>query len=217
MAVKMKHMFNALVVLALEPIFEGAEFKKINPGEPIPKDKLSWKQVDPDFRYWICAVCAINRNCCGCDIYEFGGYPKGNWLWRTSTRHMLVSDWKIYSREDHIVTIQDMMESVTPELPKVGKVWQYLRIIQNAGFGYVAEYLTLEEALNCALAAGRELQKVVSGWEELGEKYLEAYAIYMGKDSREFELRKASYQELWARQDNPYEKVPFDLELKKSW
>ncbi|SDO94357.1 Protein of unknown function [Selenomonas ruminantium] len=213
---KIKRFFFDCIVLLGYRIFEGEAMKKIAPREVLPDDEMSWQDVEPNFRNWICAACAINRETGGADIKEFGGDPKGALLKRQTTQYMFASDWEIFSRQDLIMTIQDMMESVTPEYPKVAKVWQYLRIIQNAGFGYVAEYLTLKEALNCALAAGQKLQEVVGSWEELAGQYLEACATYMGKDET-LTQRKEAYQRLLASEENPYELVPFDLQLKKCW
>lgn len=213
---KTKRIFLDVLGLLIDWTFFGKKMRKIAHGEALPADKFTWQEVNVEFRNWICAACAINRESTGADVKEFGGCSKGTWLNRKSARHMFANDWEIFSRQDLIVTIQDMMEGVTPEYPKVAKVWQYLRIIQNAGFGYVAEYLTLTEALNCALAAGKKLQKVVGSWEELAGKYLEAFETYMGTGDA-LTWRKEAYQRLLESEENPYKQVPFDLQLKKSW
>ena len=213
---KIKRFFIDCIIILGYRIFEGEMMKKIAPREALPNDKMNWQDVESDFRNWICAVCAINRASSGANIKEFGGFSKGALMKRQITQLMFANDWEIFSRQDLIVTIQDMMESVTPEYPKVAKVWQYLRIIQNAGFGYVAEYLTLTEALNCALAAGQKLQEVVGSWDELARQYLEAFETYMGTGDA-LRWRQEVYQRLMESEDNPYKWVPFDLQLKKSW
>ena len=174
----------------------------------MPKDDLKWEMVDADFRKWICAACAINRLANGWDIHEFGGASADDPLGRELGRQILQDSWEIESREELIETIQDMAGQ------KI--LWQLLRTLQNAGFGYLAGFLTLREALNVALATGQRLQIVTRSWEGLGRAYLRSYRDYMGSGN-DYKRRADAFLELQTSENSIYNDVPFDLELKRSW
>ena len=93
--------------------------------------------------------------------------------------------------------------------------WQLLRVLQLAGSGYVAGYLTLRESLNVSIVAGQRLQKVTRSWEGLANAYARDYANYMDCESGGEDRRKA-FQKLRNAKDTPYT-VPFDMALVKSW
>ncbi|SDO94324.1 DUF1266 domain-containing protein [Selenomonas ruminantium] len=176
--------------------------------EEIPEDDLKWEMVDADFRRWICAACAINRLANGWDINEFGGASPDDPLGRELGRQILRGSWEIESRGELIETIQDMAGQ------KI--LWQLLRTLQNAGFGYLAGFLTLREALNVALATGQRLQIVTRSWDGLGRAYLRSYRDYLGSGD-DYKLRADAFLELQTNENSIYNDVPFDLELKRSW
>ena len=95
-------------------------------------------------------------------------------------------------------------------------LWQLLRTVQNAGFGYLAGYLTLREALNVALTAGQRLQKVTRSWDGMGRAYLRSYRDYMSAGD-DYTLRANAFMELQTAKDSIYNSVSFDLELVKTW
>lgn len=174
----------------------------------LPEDDLAWEEVDADFRKWICAVGAINRKANGWHVEEFGGYSKHDPLGQEFGRQVLRRSWEINSRAELIETIQDMVGQKL--------LWQLLRTVQNAGFGYLAGYLTLREALNVALTAGRRLQKVTRSWDGMGRAYLRSYRDYMSAGD-DYTLRANAFLELQTDENSIYKAVPFDLELVKTW
>ena len=174
----------------------------------VPEDEFKWEMVDADFRKWICAACAINRLANGWDVNEFGGASPDDPLGRELGRQILRDSWEIESREELIETIQDMAGQ------KI--LWQLLRTLQNAGFGYLAGFLTLREALNVALAAGQRLQIVTRSWDGLGRAYLRSYRDYLGTGD-DYTSRAAAFLELQTDKNSIYKDVPFELELKRSW
>lgn len=183
------------------------ERKKLAKEYSLPEDDLSWEQVDPDLKKWICAACAVNRQVFHMDVHELGGFVPGSRLGKFVIRDMMMLAWDIYSRRDLIETIQDMIDDKL--------AWQLLRVLQLAGSGYVAGYLTLRESLNVSIAAGQRLQKVTRSWEGLANAYARDYAHYMDCESGGEDRRKA-FQTLKRAKDTPYT-VPFDMVLVKSW
>lgn len=174
----------------------------------LPEDDMNWEEVDADFRKWICAAVAINRKANGWYVDEFGGYSKHDPLGQEFGRQVMRDSWEINSRAELIETIQDMVGQKL--------LWQLLRTLQNAGFGYLAGYLTLREALNVALTAGRRLQKVTRSWDGMGRAYLRSYRDYMSAGD-DYTLRANAFLELQTDENSIYKAVPFDLELVKTW
>ena len=173
-----------------------------------PKEDLNWEEVDENFRKWITTACAIIHTANNMDWHELGGASHDDPMGREFGRQVLEHSWEITTRPELIDTIQYMMGD--------NLVWQLLRSMQNAGFGYLAGYLTLRETMNVALAAGKRLQKVTHSWEDLGKAYLRSYRINMG-EGRDYERRVESFERLMGSQDSPYEEVDFDMELCRSW
>ena len=173
-----------------------------------PKDDLTWEEVDENFRKWICAVAAINNMANGVDVHEFGGMSRFDPMGREYGRQVLRDSWEITTRAELIETIQDMVGE--------NLLWQLLRTLQNAGWGYLSGLLTLREALNVAYTAGKRLQNVTRSWEGMGKGYLRSYKAYLGY-SESYKKREAAFQQLMQDEDSLYKEVPFDMELVKSW
>ena len=174
-----------------------------------PADDLFWDGVDEKLRQWIIADCAIVHMANGVEIQELGGMPASDPMGREYGRQIMRDSWEINSRPELIETIMDMAGQ--------NLLWQLQRTIQNAGWGYLAGYLTLRETLNVILTAGKRLQNVTRSWEDFGKAYLRSYSTYMGDTGEDYEQREQAFKQLLMAEDSPYRKVPFDMELCKSW
>lgn len=91
--------------------------------------------------------------------------------------------------------------------------WDYCRALNLLSFYYVAGYYTEEEALDRSLEIAKEFQAMYSSWDELVDSYLRGYEYWAQESSDE---RRAVYEELQTREDNPYA-VDYNVVLEKSW
>lgn len=218
-----RHIRSFLILVAMHIVdrVEGGTLRNIERHPQLPADTLSWKEVDASLREWFCAASAINRKVNRWNLHKYGGFSKWNPMGGELSRMMFASSWNIFSRRELIETIQDMSEQMREvmagqeEIPKYAMVWQLQRLIQISSSGYIAGYLTLREALNTSLAAGKRLQKVVGSWDELAEGYVTAYNEFMDEEGAK--LRAEAYQQMKLDSSNPCALVPFRLELCKTW
>lgn len=91
--------------------------------------------------------------------------------------------------------------------------WDYCRALNLLSFYYVAGYYTKEEALDKSLEIAGELQPMYSSWDELVDSYLRGYEYWAEESCEE---RRAVYEELKTRDDNPFS-VDYRATLEKSW
>lgn len=94
--------------------------------------------------------------------------------------------------------------------------WDYVRLGSMAGWGYVCEYLTLDEAMSLGLSAAREAQKSFNSWEELYASFMAGRMIWVESDSDEVmkEMRVACR---WLMEDpkSPCKRVDWKLNLSQ--
>lgn len=91
--------------------------------------------------------------------------------------------------------------------------WDYCRALSLMNFYYVAGYYSEEEAKDKSFEIALELQPLYSSWDELIDSYLRGYEYWAEESSDE---RRAIYEELQERDDNPYA-VVYDTVLEKTW
>lgn len=91
--------------------------------------------------------------------------------------------------------------------------WDYCRALNLLSFYYVAGYYTPEEALDASLEIAKEFQAKYDSWDELVDSYLRGYEYWAEESSDE---RRAIYEDLKTRKDNPYA-VDYDTVLEKTW
>lgn len=91
--------------------------------------------------------------------------------------------------------------------------WDYCRALNLLGYYYLAEYYTLEEALDTSLEIALVLQPMFDSWDELIDSYLRGYEYWAETDSSE---RRKIYEDLKLCDDNPYN-VDYHTTLEKSW
>ncbi len=91
--------------------------------------------------------------------------------------------------------------------------WDYCRALNLLGYYYTAGYYTDTEALDKSLEIAQKVQEEFGSWDELIDSYMVGYE-YWGEESSD--ERKAVYEELKGKEDNPYT-VDFKMTLEKTW
>lgn len=78
--------------------------------------------------------------------------------------------------------------------------WDMCRISHLAQWGYIADYLTLEEAQAVMEPAIKKIKKNFTSWEEVQNNWLDGYCLFAGIDRKaantDYTVRKALYEEL---------------------
>ena len=83
--------------------------------------------------------------------------------------------------------------------------WDWFRSSHLAGWGYLAGYLTLEEAYKLAEPAATLVRNTFSSWDEATENYLDGYAYWgridTSQTNNDFARRTAIYERLKGAQE----------------
>lgn len=91
--------------------------------------------------------------------------------------------------------------------------WDYCRAMNLVSFYYLAGYYTEQEALDKSLEIAQTMQPLFGSWDELADSYLRGYEYWAEESSDE---RRAIYEDLKSRADNPYA-VDYNTSLEKTW
>ncbi len=93
--------------------------------------------------------------------------------------------------------------------------WDYCRAMNLLSFYYLAGYYTEEESLDKSLEIAQMIQTEsgFESWDDLMDSYLRGYEYWAEESSDE---RRAVYEDLKGREDNPYA-VDFKMTLEKTW
>ena len=91
--------------------------------------------------------------------------------------------------------------------------WDYCRAMNLMSFYYLAGYYTEQEALDKSLEIARTMQPLFESWDDLMSSYMRGYEYWAEESADE---RRALYEDLKTREDNPYS-VDFKTELEKTW
>lgn len=91
--------------------------------------------------------------------------------------------------------------------------WDYCRALNLLGYYYLAGYYTETEALDKSLEIAQTAQPLFDSWDSMIESYLRGYEYWSEESADE---RRAVYEELKAKDDNPYA-VDYNTELEKTW
>lgn len=97
--------------------------------------------------------------------------------------------------------------------PEAIDAWDYCRAMNLLGFYYLAGYYTEQEALDTSLELAQAIQPLYNSWDELIDSYLRGYEYWAEESSDE---RRAVYEELKSREDNPFA-VDYHTTLEKTW
>ena len=91
--------------------------------------------------------------------------------------------------------------------------WDYCRAMNLMSFYYLAGYYTEQEALDTSLEIARTMQPLFESWDDLMSSYMRGYEYWAEESADE---RRALYEDLKTRQDNPYS-VDIKMQLEKTW
>jgi hypothetical protein len=139
------------------------------------------------------------------------------------------SEWDAMMKEfpPEAEGMRDIFEALRESFETYGDqallAWDYCRIIQLYGEGYVAGYYTYSEALDLALPVARELQQVYSSWDEMYRDYLAGYHFHYPGDLSDPDSdnykRVAILEELMSTRGNPGVpgSPPWDMLLVSDW
>lgn len=97
--------------------------------------------------------------------------------------------------------------------PEAINGWDYCRAMNLLGYYYIAGHYSEQEALDKSLEIAQTIQPMFETWDDLIDSYLRGYEYWNGGDSAE---RRALYEELKTREDNPFQ-VDFKMGLEKTW
>lgn len=91
--------------------------------------------------------------------------------------------------------------------------WDYCRAMNLLSYYYIAGYYTETEALDKSLEIAQTMQPLFNSWDDLIDSYLRGYEYWAEESSDE---RRAIYEDLKTRSDNPYA-IDFKMNLEKTW
>lgn len=91
--------------------------------------------------------------------------------------------------------------------------WDCCRAMNLLGYYYIAGYYSQEEALDISLEIAQTIQPLFNSWDDLMDSYLRGYEYWSEESSS---ARKALYEKIKTRDDNPYQ-VDFHIKLEKTW
>ncbi len=98
--------------------------------------------------------------------------------------------------------------------------WDYCRVNQLYGWGYVAGYFSLEETMEGSLAASKVLQESFSSWDDMAYNYLYGLYYWRGEDPEyqytESYKRTKIYENMKKLDSSPYA-LDFNMELERNW
>lgn len=98
--------------------------------------------------------------------------------------------------------------------------WDYCRVEQLYGYGYLAGFYTYEEALEQSLEVAKTIQSMFSSWDELMQSYIDGYQYWCEDDITNPEsasyARKQIYEDLKNGNNNPFA-IDWNTELVKDW
>lgn len=148
----------------------------------------------PDKVRWFNAASAIITLVSEADVDIFGGYVKSPDGAETAATS-LGNSWKVNKREDLLERLDLLLSECSGE--QAGKTtvgWNMVRLIRIASLGYLAGYITFDEALEYCSRAGIIMQSVFGGWDEMFAGYMQGYIDWSGEDPKDEESK--AYQRL---------------------
>jgi len=93
--------------------------------------------------------------------------------------------------------------------------WDFARYISLCRWGYIAHYLTEQEAWTMIMPAAIRIQHAFTGWKELGQNYLIGREFFCQelskKDGKQF---RAIQQKLSTNNNSPWLNIPWNVKLE---
>ncbi|HTK84183.1 MAG TPA: DUF1266 domain-containing protein [Patescibacteria group bacterium] len=97
------------------------------------------------------------------------------------------------------------------------QAWDFGRYVSLCRWGYLVGYLSEDEAWARIYAVGMHLQSVFSSWQDLGRDYLIGRRFWnYSRSVKDDDKEKAVFKQLSDQPDSPWQKIPWNLNLKSS-
>src|ERR1035441_5125100 len=93
--------------------------------------------------------------------------------------------------------------------------WDYARYISLCRWGYVAGYLSEDEAWQRIIYAARILQRTFGSWREFGENYLIGREFWsLAQTQKDGQAMRAAYERLLSNSSSPWNRISWTLALQ---
>lgn len=158
---------------------------------------------------WINAIHSILTSTYGGNVRMYGGEPrtdKSKEAWRKSLEYW----WGITNRDELFNMIESLVET---RASKNVAAWDYSRAFSLLSMGYIAQYITRDEALDNALRIAKRVQPLYRSWDDFFEGYFKGYERWSGESGAK---RREIYQNLKDEKNSIFN-TPWNLKLKKDW
>jgi hypothetical protein len=196
--------------------------------------QFSEKKKAPGAVKWFNACCALVYLSNAQDPELFGGAVKNPETAQT-TREELYQSWRFKNSNDfrrmlpellegrsvkqYVKALEDFdaMDKSTRQLLSTIRqtcgtksiwAWDLCRLILLCSLGYVADYISYDDALEWCGKAGDKLQHIYTDWDSMVESYLYGYCFWSEEDlsdpSTEAGERASIYQTLKGTPGNPF-------------
>lgn len=127
----------------------------------------------------------------------------------TELRKRVAANPSIINKIDVVMKYKDEFGS------KSITAWDYARYVSLCGWGYIAGYITEEEAWGRIMPAARLLQNEFDSWEDLGKNHVVGREFWSLKHTqRRGKLTRQCYQKLLSDPSSPWKTLPWGLDLK---
>lgn len=108
--------------------------------------------------------------------------------------------------------LKDMLNTLSTKYENKGILaWDICRICNIAGWGFLAKYITYEEAIEVSVDACKILQKNYNSWDDMMESYF-CGLYYWSNDIYQLNNRKSIYESSKKNEDSIYN-IPWDTVL----
>ncbi|MBB6217851.1 hypothetical protein HNQ80_003987 [Anaerosolibacter carboniphilus] len=96
--------------------------------------------------------------------------------------------------------------------------WDWSRMVSVTGWGYLAGYLSYEEATEIIMGVAQSVQKVFDSWDDIGLSYVRGYEFWSG-ESVDTQGSGAAYRmdihkKLINYENSPYNTLPWNMSLE---
>ena len=170
----------------------------------------------PDNIKWFNTVNAVIALACEGDPEIFGGDIKSPEV-AVWCREVLYESWEVNIKQDLLVCLKELYEGrsakqakeIIAEILKEGGdpnnlsagsryelewgqsknaiAWDMGRMMWITSLGYLADYLSLSDAIGYCTIAGKKLQSMFSGWDDMFINYMQGYVFWSEDDPKDEE------------------------------
>ena len=185
---------------------------------------------------WFNATCTVLRISCEQDPELFGGYFPNSDAYE-SAKETLYESWGLNNKHDFKAMLESLYngraqkdyeqdnDKFDEELlmqirhtcgDKGIWAWDLCRLTLLCGYGYLCNYISYDEALEWCSKAGKKMQSIYYGWDDMMKSYLLGYCYWSGESlndpDTEVYLRANIYKFFRNRFDGPFS-IDWNTEL----